>query len=524
MKKIFYSLYMFGAAILCLVAVSCSDVLEELTDVSYDRLFSPTGLEVRVRSQVNATVNWNTVNKAERYVVELYMGETVQTGTLVKEEQSTANTITFSKLEGDEKYAVRVKAVGASIPESKWAEKAFKTDAEQIFHDLDLNLLKATEVTLTWPAGEDVQTIKVTPGASRALTTTEIAEGKVVLTGLTPETAYTVNLLRGTKTRGTITFTTIIDLGDAKPVYADATQEELTAIFDALEAGDKVCLLPGEDGSSVFPTMAVTLKVPCSVMALVTKPVTTGISFTIDTDVAGDISIADLNFVGTKDNAFITVLNMAAGSNVKVSGCKIDTYKNLLLETDASTDVNLGDMTFDNCVVTNISGRGVDFQKKKVHFATFNFQNSTVYQACSGQDFLRFDYASKRVGAVYNVTNNTFYDVKASSKGLFYIRSNNAGDQAFTCNVSKNIFAFSSDVTDVFFSEDGKTDNVILSDNYYFNATSLIDSSVSGGKVYDTGGKVADPGFKDAANGDFTISNQDINYCKIGDPRWHQAL
>ena len=105
-----------------------------------------------------------------------------------------------------------------------------------------MNLLKATEVTLTWPAGEDVQTIKVTPGASRALTTTEIAEGKVVLTGLTPETAYTVNLLRGTKTRGTITFTTIIDLGDAKPVYADATQEELTAIFDALEAGDKVPL------------------------------------------------------------------------------------------------------------------------------------------------------------------------------------------------------------------------------------------------------------------------------------------
>ena len=107
---------------------------------------------------------------------------------------------------------------------------------------------------------------------------------------------------------------------------------------------------------------------------------------------------------------------------------------------------------------------------------------------------------------------------------MFYIRSNNAGDQAFTCNVSKNIFAFSSDVTDVFFSEDGKTDNVILSDNYYFNATSLIDSSVSGGKVYDTGGKVTDPGFKDAANGDFTISNQDINYYKIGDPRWHQAL
>jgi hypothetical protein len=31
---------------------------------------------------------------------------------------------------------------------------------------------------------------------------------------------------------------------------------------------------------------------------------------------------------------------------------------------------------------------------------------------------------------------------------------------------------------------------------------------------------VEDPGFADAANGDFTVSNEEIKYRGAGDPRW----
>ena len=38
--------------------------------------------------------------------------------------------------------------------------------------------------------------------------------------------------------------------------------------------------------------------------------------------------------------------------------------------------------------------------------------------------------------------------------------------------------------------------------------------------MFDTEGTTLDPGYKDAANGDFTLSNEDLIYEQIGDPRW----
>lgn len=173
--------------------------------------------------------------------------------------------------------------------------------------------------------------------------------------------------------------------------------------------------------------------------------------------------------------------------------------------------------------MSGMSGRGIDYQKKFVNFKEVSITNSTFYDMCGGQDFMRFDYTAGRTGAVYTISACTFYNVNASSKGIAYIRSNASGDKAFTCNFSKNLFVFETDAADVFFSEDSKTDNVLFSNNYYFNASSLIDSSITGGKVYDEAGTVlnARP-FKDAASGDFTLVNDDLIYNGIGDPRWRQ--
>ena len=68
-----YLKHIAGCLLLGAVA-SCSDAPDELTSVDYDRLFSPTELETRVRNQVDVTVSWNTVNKATSYTVELYQG------------------------------------------------------------------------------------------------------------------------------------------------------------------------------------------------------------------------------------------------------------------------------------------------------------------------------------------------------------------------------------------------------------------------------------------------------------------
>lgn len=523
MKK--YLKYIAGCLLLGAVA-SCSDAPDELTSVDYDRLFSPTEISTRVRNAVNVTVSWNAVDKATSYVLELYQGTTLGDAPL-RTDEATTNSFIYEGLVGETDYFVRVKAVGEGITESKWVETTFVTGSENIFKDIATEDLGATQVTLRWTAGEEADIITLTPGdIVYNITDDDIAAGAATITGLTPETYYTAVMTRGTSTRGTITFTTTVDVGDADILYATTDTEAIQAFFDGLEDGASVCLLPAEDGTNVFPAMKVNLTKSCSVMGLAAQPVVCGFSFTIEG--AGNVTVKDLTFNNTdaeESTGFITVLSMTQGADLMISNCTLQDskYKNILVETDDSETCALGTLTIENCLMTGISGRGIDFQKKKINFMNVSITNSTFYEAFSTQDFIRFDYTADRVGAVYMVSNNTFYNVNTSSKGIAYIRSNSAGDKSFTCTFSKNIFGYATAPTDVFFSEDAKSDNILFDSNYYFNASSLIDESVTGGKVYDTTGTVltSNP-FVDAANGDFTLSNEDLIYEEVGDPRWRQ--
>lgn len=514
-----------GCLMLGMAVTACSDAPDELTDVAYDRLFSPVELGVQIRNQVNATVTWNKVNKATGYVVELYTGK-VLGDTPFRTETVAENTIVFTELAGETDYFVRVKATGEGIPESKWVESTFKTDAENIFEAIRTEDLKATSVILRWPAGKEATTITVTPGdIVYNITAEDIAAGCAEITGLTGETQYTAVMKNGESTRGTVTFTTPIDLGDAVILYAGGTEEEMNAFFAGLEENASVCLLPDAEGNNVFPAMDITLTKSCSIMGLAAQPVVCGFAFSVEG--AANVTIKDLTFNNTgaiESTSFIDVVSLAEGGNITIENCVLQAseYKNLLTEANAS-EVAAGKLTINNCIMTGMSGRGIDYQKKFVNFKEVSITNSTFYDMCGGQDFMRFDYTAGRTGAVYTISACTFYNVNASSKGIAYIRSNASGDKAFTCNFSKNLFVFETDAADVFFSEDSKTDNVLFSNNYYFNASSLIDSSITGGKVYDEAGTVlnASP-FKDAASGDFTLVNDDLIYNGIGDPRWRQ--
>lgn len=510
----------------CLLAgamAACSDAPDELTNVDYDRLFSPTELSVRVRNQVNATITWKAVDKAAGYTVEVYDNEALE-GTPVKEAQVTENTVTFSELPSDSKFWVRVKATGSAVPESKWVSVDFKTDSENIFQNVASDDITANSVTLRWEAGKTATEITLTPGdITHNVTADEVAAGAATITGLKSETTYTAVLKNGTATRGTVSFTTQIDLGDAVILRATADEAALTNFFASIEEGTSVCLLPAEDGTNTFPAVKISLPKGCTIMGLAAQPVVCGLSFLIE-PTASSVTLKDLTFdnTGAAENfPLVDYTGSQAGANLTIENCVVKgTYKNLLAETN-SAEAAMGVLTVKNCVMTGISGRAIDFQKKKINFQTVNISNSTFYEMCSGQDFIRFDYAAGREGAVYNVENNTFYNVKASSKGIAYIRSNKAGDKAFTCKFNKNVFAYDADVVNVFFSADSKSDNILFADNYYFNATSLVSTAAEGGKAYDTAGTVltATP-YTDAAAGNFKLTDEDMSYKQIGDPRW----
>ena len=95
--------------------------------------------------------------------------------------------------------------------------------AQQIFETPTENDIADRSVIMTWPAGEAATTVRVYVDDNlvkeQPVTADEVNEGKVVVTGLEPETAYTIRLYNGEKQRGSKDITTIADLNGATLVH-----------------------------------------------------------------------------------------------------------------------------------------------------------------------------------------------------------------------------------------------------------------------------------------------------------------
>lgn len=515
-KKLTYILAM-GAVLF--TATSCSDPDEELTSVEYDRLFKPTAVEAKVQNKTNVRLSWECLSKADTYTIQLFADDTNMqfAGTPTLEYANiTESPYTISGLSGETTYSIRIKAVG-STKESHWAETSVTTDAEQIFSEVTDDDITAKSVTLKWTPGAEVTAIAISGGKEETYTLSaeEKQNGTATITGLTYETKYTFTILNGSKARGKVTVTT---MPNYTPAYPGADLQEL---IDATEEGGTVMLLPAKDGSTnefvytgddgAATTKELVINKNISIKCLGTKPVKARIKFVLDG--ATGFTTENINYMGATADALIKTTNCSGVitvNNIEASG-----YGNLMVDPGENA------CTVDEFNITNsyfhdmCSGkRFIDSQKKKCAILKFNMNHCTVANSCTGSDFIRFDYnANQKINI--NFENNTLYKIEATSKGLFYIRSNKAGDMFFTANIKNNVFAEMSQK--VFFSQDAKTDNLQFSNNCYYNAGTL-QANVDGGagKVFDTTGLTLDPGFKNAANGDFTITNETLIDKNIG--------
>lgn len=515
-KKLTYILAM-GAVLF--TAASCSDPDEELTSVEYDRLFKPTAVEAKVQNKTNVRLSWECLSKADTYTIQLFADDTNMqfAGTPTLEYANiTESPYTISGLSGETTYSIRIKAV-VSTKESHWAETSVTTDAEQIFSEVTDDDITAKSVTLKWTPGAEVTAIAISGGKEETYTLSaeEKQNGTATITGLTYETKYTFTILNGSKARGKVTVTT---MPNYTPAYPGADLQEL---IDATEEGGTVMLLPAKDGSTnefvytgddgAATTKELVINKNISIKCLGTKPVKARIKFVLDG--ATGFTTENINYMGATADALIKTTNCSGVitvNNIEASG-----YGNLMVDPGENA------CTVDEFNITNsyfhdmCSGkRFIDSQKKKCAILKFNMNHCTVANSCTGSDFIRFDYnANQKINI--NFENNTLYKIEATSKGLFYIRSNKAGDMFFTANIKNNVFAEMSQK--VFFSQDAKTDNLQFSNNCYYNAGTL-QANVDGGagKVFDTTGLTLDPGFKNAANGDFIITNETLIDKNIG--------
>lgn len=513
------------------VTASCSDPMDEITNLNVNRNFAPVALTAKVVNKTNVKLEWNK-SDAESYTIEVFYEDPEFTGSPVKTINGIKNEdipYTVTELEGETEYSFRVKAVGNQLAESKWSTVSATTDAEQIFKAVDEeNDVTSNSITVRWPAGEKATNIVVTPGdIDYAVTADDIAAGAATISGLTAETEYTFKLMNGAKTRGTIKAKTAIDLGGAILVKEG---EDLAQAIAEAEDGAALALMPGTYaikpnesgiGTSMELNKSITLKSVRSYNPAVIKG-----AFKISA--AGvAITLTQVKMEGTTEAKQMITYSLQAETNygdLTIDDCSISNYASGIIYATDKNFPYLKSITINNSTLTGCGNGLIDVRSGVVD--VISLTNSTIYN-CSCNNIIRLDKKPGGLtnkGAVITLSSCTVNNVGSNNKGYLYVRLTGASS---ICE--KNIFANNASAI---FTGDKNCPKPIFNNNNYFmtpglNTTEGCESVLGSGTVgdgkagtIDGAGTSYDPSFADAEKGDFTVGSDDVKALKIGDPRW----
>ena len=525
MKHIALYTMMFGLGTLALT--SCDDAMDEITSIVLNRDFAPIGLEAKSATENSITLEWTKSHDNVTYTIELFADDSLTF------EGTASNTYTdieatklkISGLVYDTKYSARVMTIDNDDPNrnSKWSNVFFRTSAQQIFETPTENDIADRSVIMTWPAGEAATTVRVYVDDNlvkeQPVTADEVNEGKVVVTGLEPETAYTIRLYNGEKQRGSKDITTIADLNGATLVHEG---DDLRTLIEAANDGDVFALyggthiIPDSDtegkASSVKVTKSITIKgiYPTNV------PVIKG-RFEIYDGASLDISQVVIDGIdnSTTDQAFNFKTADATYPRLRVENAEIKNFGKGVYYLNVAATVQ--ELTFYNCLIHDIVCDGGDmFDCRKGRIDALNFLQCTIYNSAAARDFIRMDDASALGGTpTITVDHCTIDGCANGGKRLLYVRY--VGNVInWTNNIVTN--------TGAVWSNQSKTGVPQFQNNVYFNCAKLNIADVEGktNMFADEAGKEANPQYKDAANGDFTVGNESVSKLGVGDPRWNK--
>lgn len=530
MKK--FSTYTIGLGlILTALTTACSDQSEELTSVDYDRVFAPFGLEAKVNNNVNVRLSWTPIGGATSYDIEIFQDDSLTfAGSPVRTyTELTNNDIPYdvTNLMGDTKYSARFKTHSKDAPESKWNGIFFKTDPEQLLTEVKEDDLTYSSAQFTWKADKEVTGIVLTPGdIKHTFSADELAACTATIEGLEGNTKYTARLVNGDKNCGERTFTTLID-----PTTAILVSEDGKSLQEAIdEATPDLNLILVRAGTYEITALDVDKDVRIVGERMNNRPVIKGGNIKLN---GGSVEMRNiiLDGNGTKNHAF-DYKEEATYAALNVENCEIRNFGKGLFYLNTASLVE--SITFDNCIIHDVVCSGADFMdSRKGAYKSLTFTNNTVYNSCEERDFVRYDNSTKNfleVESKINVSNNTLIGISnASSKRIMYVRfaiEEKEGEVVKT--TFKHTITFQNNLvteTKGYFSKQSQTNSApTFGNNNYFKAekAGTIEVTIDGAPkdIAKDEATDLDPKFKDAANGDFTITNEDLKINKVGDPRW----
>lgn len=506
-----YTLLIAG---LSLALTSCKDDIDPVVEeLQYDRAFTPLEVTARIRNMTTVELSWDSHGDPDEFVVEISESADFSSPAVV--ETVKLEDLPFqAALAGETLYYARVKAVKEGSTDSKWATVSFETDVENIFLPLPAENIDATTVVLNWTPESTVSHLLITPGdIQRDITAEEAAAGEAIIVGLTGDTEYTVKLFNGSKQRGTVQFTTLIDVGDALRVYPE---DDLSAVIAAAADGDVLVLYPG-DYLAFSGTIQIDKNLSIRGLYPYDKP-KVHVSFEL-TDGVQNVRVQDVEMIGDGSllNAFAFTTSGTEYGALTVENCVIHDYTRALFGGTGMAST-LQTLTINNSVVYDIVSNGGDFIDFRVGYvANLNITNSTFSNCAPARDFVRLDNSSANFPGLVStvkIENCTLYGVSnGNNRRVLYVRF---ADNSVS--VRNTIIAS----TEGLYTNQGSTSQPVCSKNNYFNAPGFHTAGYVANVEIDESSNFTtlDPGFANAAGLDFTVSNQTIIDEQIGDPRW----
>ena len=518
-----------------LATTSCSDPKDEVTTLTIDRLLRPSELELKIYDKTNIKATMEFVSLPDFIDVVLEVNDNplsedknykeVKRYTLNPKESTTSRdhvtvSTNITDLSYFKDYRVSFIARNGDGKTSTASTAVATTDG--IFKANDDDDRTNTSITVKWPSDvtvNKVRTMRYNEAGDEELVgedtldDTAKTSGKFTKTGLNADTEYVFYIFNDDNCQGRTEFETF-------PNYEEFKAQDgfdLQAAIDNVQAGYAIMLSPDGDNTEFnLASSTVNITKTVRIMGRDTKPVTVNkVSFNLDGSTG--LSLENLKFADSEKKLALLKFTNPASGDYKLSGVEVTGYKNFAQDPgENATDLNL--LEVKNCFMHDgISGRWMDFQKKKCYIKDIVIEQNTFAQIANAQDFLRYDYYEGHMPTV-TIENNSFYKVNASSKGIAYIRSNAAGDKAFTCNINKNIFESCKDASGVYFSEDAKTDGLSFSKNYYKDSDNLQNPYSPTMTAFDSNGSTftGKSAFKDPEAGDFTITNNTVKNAGVG--------
>lgn len=402
----FKKLILFSAVI-SLVLAGCKD--EEFLPGA-DRLFRPI-INTSTVSMTWIRVEWDRYKGAKSYELEVSV-DTFKT--ILRSNRTDSTQYTFTNLDFDTKYQIRLRAVGDSIIASGDTIRSmyFVTNLSTIDYPTQLITPTSSDVIdksirVKWHVTPfvysriDVMVNKDSVYKTVELTDVDNQAGEIIIPGLQPETSYIVKIFSGDDYKGKKTFKTaasqvfegdVVDLRDYSDEQAKTllTQAYIDSIGAAHPAGLNLILSGGTNYT--VPTLILP----------VSMNIVTGLSFKGKAvmEVNGGFAVKASTEVPTMrfEKIFFTQGNVAG--KLKTDGNYGGTY--LINMNQASG--NIGTLTLENCDVKY--KRGAIRMQTTAAIQKLNI-NNCIFDSIGGYGIVNNGNDASYIGDIV-VSNSTF--------------------------------------------------------------------------------------------------------------------